>query len=63
MDIRSIRGMGKAGAGLNGRNERAVSCKFYDIAVAMLSIMRCLFRPLYLRRKIYNGAEDGASGY
>lgn len=38
-----------------------------DIAVASLSIMRrdrCFFRPLYLWRKIYNGAEDvDASGY
>lgn len=47
--------------------KRAVACKFYDIAVASLSIMRrdrCLFRPLYLWRKIYNGAGDvDASGY
>lgn len=61
-------GMGRIEGWPDRRNERSpASFTRNDIAVASLSIMRrdrCLFRPLYLWRKIYNGAGDvDASGY
>lgn len=60
--------MGRIEGWPDRRNERSpASFTRNDIAVASLSIMRrdrCLFRPLYLWRKIYNGAGDvDASGY
>lgn len=63
-----MEGMGRTEGWSDRRNERSpATFTRNDIAVASLSIMRrdrCFFRPLYLWRKIYNGAEDvDASGY